>query len=373
MTVAVPPAAATPDLFQPPTSVLPPMKTLSTIPPEELEQYLAYLRAIYIPEVQASRRIRPKLKRPSKASLSDPPAVAAIREDAFERAHALRWLTACLSRIPTEDSVANALLQSAAALLAVCAGAASAGAFTRTFAFGDVRIEITDAPLENADFGTVGMQTWGGACVLSEMVVDEPARFFPSSVAATRPIRVLELGAGTGLVSLTIARLMESITAASVEVIASDSHPAVMANLRKNIAANFDANASAIRAAFLDWAAVATAPPWELLDLDSAFDAPFDLIVGADIVYEAEHARWLHACAAKFLTRGGQFHLVIPLRNGFDAEAASIESVFCTMHQQRGLHIACKETIVCADTSSGQGSFDGELEYWHFIIERDNV
>jgi hypothetical protein len=105
------------------------------------------------------------------------------------------------------------LVQSAAALLAICAGAASAGTRTRTYVFGSVRVQLTDVALRNDDFGSVGAQTWGSACVLAEMIAEEPARFgFELGGTGEKAVRVLELGAGTGLVSLTIGKkILESL------------------------------------------------------------------------------------------------------------------------------------------------------------------
>jgi predicted nicotinamide N-methyase len=359
MTVTILPSTPEAAPLQPPTLVLPPVKSLATIELAELERCLAYLHAIYIPEVQSSRRVRPKLKT-LQCSILNGAAFDALRSDSFERSHALRWLTACISRTPADDFASEVLLQSAAALLAACAGTASAGTVRRTFAFGDVLVDIADGPLENADFGTVGMQTWGAACVLAEMFVDDPARFLGTS-QLSRPIRVLELGAGTGLVSLTIAKLLSD----AADVFASDNNPSALANLHNNIASNFSA-ASHVRALPLNWAAIAEAPLAEPLQLDSALEEPFDLIVGADIVYEAEHARWLHACVARLLGTNARFHLVIPLRQGFDAEAVSVEDIFRCPPGQRGLGIVHKETIVCEDISMRAVR---ELEYWHFVIE----
>jgi hypothetical protein len=280
-----------------PTARLPPIKTLNTAPIELLHEALQYLQTIYNPEIRTSRRINhgsaPRTSTEPiydydydyDAGSNDDKAVGDIRTDAFEHAYAVRWLTALVAQTTLRSDVdtdadANAddtvqpdllepLIQSAAALLAVCAGAASAGTRTRTYVLCGVRVQLTDVALRNDDFGSVGAQTWGSACVLAEMIAEAPARFGlwcgdgdgqrgASSLLSDgrRPcvgasaIRVLELGAGTGLVSLTIGKVLEAAAGSPsssccccetcrVEIVASDFYSRALENLRLNIQRNF--------------------------------------------------------------------------------------------------------------------------------------
>ncbi|KAI0251189.1 hypothetical protein BJV78DRAFT_1347134 [Lactifluus subvellereus] len=373
----------------PPTAQLPPIKTLKTVPVGQLQEAIQYLKCVYNPEIRSSRRITvahgplPSPERPrararraasheSNAGPGDSinnKAVEAIRADAFEHAYAMRWLTALVSQttnlqddhdhdhdhdhdVDGADADADAdrnnaplllepLVQSAAALLAMCAGPASAGTRTRTYVLAGVRVQLTDVALRNDDFGSVGAQTWGSACVLAEMIAEAPSRFglcdgggggphrsASAGAGAAMVLRVLELGAGTGLVSLTAGN-----------IVASDFHPLALENLRSNIENNnnsFSSSDSAAAAAaatrgdvsisahFLDWEEAAD--PAHVLG--APFDAPFDEAFGADVVYEPDHAAWINACLKRLLRLTGRFHLVIPLREGFARELASVERVF---------------------------------------------
>jgi hypothetical protein len=74
------------------------------------------------------------------------------------------------------------LVEEAAAILAMCAGTASAGVITRQFVFdraeeATITVGLTDVPLDNQDYGSVGAQTWGGACIMAEMIVENPLAF----------------------------------------------------------------------------------------------------------------------------------------------------------------------------------------------------
>ncbi|KAG1811984.1 hypothetical protein EV424DRAFT_1349456 [Suillus variegatus] len=86
---------------------------------------------------------------------------------------------------------------------------AAAGIITHNFIFGSIdeqrRVEaqLTDIPLDNDDYGSVGVQTWGAASVLAEMILEDPERF--------GLLNVLELGAGTGLINLVVMKLLDAL------------------------------------------------------------------------------------------------------------------------------------------------------------------
>jgi hypothetical protein len=437
----------------PPTARLPPIKTLNGVPLELLHEAIQYLQIVYNPEIHSSRRIfidnnnhgsipAPRMTPTGgRRPIHDKPVMESIRVDAFEQAYVVRWLTALVAQKTTlhdddddddendyvydhdrhdQNIAANleSLVQSAAALLAICAGAASAGTRTRTYAFCGVRVQLTDLALRNDDFGSVGAQTWGSACVLAEMIAEAPARFGlygggtcsangthrndNTSVfchggadggggqrrgGGAAAIRVLELGAGTGLVTLTIARILETTRTCGsrrrAEIVASDFYPPALENLRLNIQRNFastkrdhdhDSDSAApsghdlsISAHFLNWEEAA-APARAL---GSPFDVPFDEVFGADIVYELEHAAWINACLRRFLGLTGRFHLVIPLREGFARESAAIERVFPPVEDMHRvmevgptLCMTQREDITCEGPDG-----KGEVEYVHYTIQ----
>ena len=405
------------------TARLPPIKTLNNTSVGLLHEAIQYIQNVYNPEIRSSRRINydsaPRRMQlvagpsTSDARTSDDEAMESIRADTFEHAYAVRWLTALVAQKTTlrcDDDVADAnktddevdraspldpevetLVQSAAAMLAVCAGAASAGTRTRTYVLCGVRVQLTDVALRNDDFASVGAQTWGSACVLAEMIAEAPARFglccmghdlFYRGGGTSVGTRVLELGAGTGLVSLTIGRILEKSHERDSQrggvIVASDFHPTALENLRLNIQRNFhleeDGTDSepghnlSISAHFLDWEDAADLRR----TLQVPFDEPFDEVFGADIVYELEHAMWIKACLTRVLRLTGRFHLVIPLRERFARESATVERVFphaedmhAVMEAGPTLCITQKEGITCEAWPDGKG----EVEYVHYTIQ----
>lgn len=165
----------------------------------------------------------------------------------------------------------------------------------------------------------VGLQSWGSSILLARMIALDPHAF------GVRPGgRTLELGAGTGLLSLVWAKMSDRLLADATTpqddkrsvVLATDFHPGVLENLRKNVADNEaaaeDAVASdrtcALSVHKLDWSAVHASRSHSLqfknsLVMPAPFDQPFEMILAADCIYGPEHALWLRSCCEQFLTR----------------------------------------------------------------------
>ena len=386
----------------PPTGYLPPIKDIGIHPLKSLNDALYYLRRIYNPEVRGSRRRRP-LDKKNASSFTE---LDTLRTDLFERSYAIKWLTALISQLGNENSDSDPLpsviqhphrpstedlLQNAASLLAICAGTASAGVIVRQFVFENgneeeenidnlINVDLVDVPLDNHDYGSVGAQTWGGACIMAEMIVDHPRQFgfhHQHHAESSTTFRCLELGAGTGLVSLTVTKMMiqksmKKQNSTKLEVVATDYYPSVLTNLERNIYSNFpesppSASVRIITRA-LDWSTFSSQTKH-----DPVFETPFDLILGADIIYESQHALWIKSCLTKLLRKPSSttpsdisptFHLVIPLRATHIIESNTIEQVFPLNNQySTELVINHKEIIIC-DAESGREGEDVEYAYY---------
>jgi len=325
----------------PPTSFLPPIKQIQGVPVDTLSKHVAFLENIFTPYVRGS----------GLAKTPEEDAKDQLRADDFERSYSVRWLTAIISSSEfwQEENINekyDSVLQQASRLLALFSGPSTTSSLTRRFVFpvGSIpddlssdtpsralEVVLQDISIDSQDFSSVGNQTWGGSCVLAETVAKNPTDFL-SSAFHRQSIKVLELGAGTGLVSIVVAKLLRLCPSVPASVIATDFHPSVLSNLEMNVRMNFSAEPHPILCVQpLDWSSP-----------DRTGDGGinhFDLILGADIIYEADHARWIKGCVERYLIKPADedlvnqpaFHLIIPLRRTHQMESVSVEKVFGTV------------------------------------------
>ncbi|KAJ2924356.1 hypothetical protein H1R20_g12747, partial [Candolleomyces eurysporus] len=264
---------------------------------------------------------------------SDEDARELLRADPFERAFAIKWLTGFISRAEIwvaeeeEDSVEGLLrsdlLEASSTILSAFTGDDDEAEvdITRTFAFStgqgeahspNIHVELNDAPISSEDHTSVGLQSWGSCilfaeklCTSREVYLSDPRPF--GGVNMRKPLRILELGAGTGMLSIVTAKLLQGERMQpQPEIIATDYHPDVLANLRKNINTNFSSSSMPIEVEVLDW---------ELPETDRPpFNERFDIILAADVVYHPEHAKWIEACVSKLLHKHGVFWMFMAIR-----------------------------------------------------------
>ncbi|RFU81712.1 hypothetical protein TARUN_497 [Trichoderma arundinaceum] len=260
--------------------------------------------------------------------------------DPLERDFAVRWLTGFVGQaweFSLSDETRDNLVDAACSLLSHlttteddCNTPEADPGMTRRFQFstGDSTekfvVDLYDTPMQTGEDHTdVGLQTWGASIALSNMFCKAPMNFDLTPSTLDSSTRIIELGAGTGLVSLVLATLLPSITDSLPTIIATDYHPAVLKNLERNATSHGSkAELTApVQVTHLDWNAPTRQPPLDILA---------DIVVAADVVYAVEHARWLRHCTAHILAPDGVFWLMISIRpNGkFAGVGDSIEAIF---------------------------------------------
>ncbi|KAI0095165.1 putative methyltransferase-domain-containing protein [Irpex rosettiformis] len=352
-----------------PTASLPPLARLSSYPTEQIERALVNLRNIYascsLPPLSTS------VAAFGKHDIHDVPVpdsgyasaeededgeyedagengkdqgfdIDILRSDPFEREFTIRWLTMFAARSDSwmydsgaeeEEGIRTQLVDDAASLLASFAGGEDEeDALTRTFIFptfdgngignGNIHVELNDAPLLSQDHTSVGLQSWGSSIVFAERMCTNPSAF---GLIPPHHLRLLELGAGTGMLSIAAAKLWTR-QSGSVDIVATDYHPQVLDNLRSNVEVNFSSY-SPVTVTPLDW----QAPVY-----DAPLHKPFDVILAADVIYHPNHARWIKTCVEHLLRRpaslheGGTFWLIIPVRSTgrHEGMADTVEAVF---------------------------------------------
>ncbi|KAF8736855.1 hypothetical protein AX14_013787 [Amanita brunnescens Koide BX004] len=328
--------------------------------------------------------------------MQDQNALSVLRADPFERAYALKWLTGFVGRsdiwlsyFSSEDDELERteVVEEAAKLISAFSDGVLSfspltgdkinndetdGSIVRSFSFlipaprglgpaktqpakSDIIVRLNDAPLSSSDHTSVGLQSWGSSIILAERLCADPAAFSilpktPKPAADAKPLRVLELGAGTGLLSITASKIAVRHSA-RMTIAATDYHPHVLTNLASNVAANANASSSSASSSRdrVPTSAMASISvhkfDWEHPDYRSPpFDAPFDIILAADVVYHPLHAAWIKSCVEELLLKpglgskqrgenegdGGVFWLMIPIRTTGRHEGMhrTVESVF---------------------------------------------
>jgi predicted nicotinamide N-methyase len=338
----------------PPTVNLPPLNRLSNYSLIQVLDALTNLRVLYFPSpLVESLRLRNNSK-PYTQSLCDSPApdsgyasaeededgtssnfdgrneaLELLRTDEFERAFTIKWLIGFTARsdawIPSspepESERYACAVDEAASLLGLFTGSESEQAITRSFSFPapggrPVEVELNDAPLLDEDHTSVGLQSWASSILLAERLCANPGKYSLDVTTRRAGLRVLELGAGTGLLSITVARILArgQVRTRPPFIAATDFHPDVLANLQRNVDSNDDTQGILVRE--LDWSQpnLSIAP----------FDRPFDVILAADVIYEPSHASWIANCVTKLLARpAGVLWMIIALRSGGRHEGLS--------------------------------------------------
>lgn len=125
-------------------------------------------------------------------------------------------------------------------------------------------------------FGTTGLRTWEAALHMGQFLCQNP------HLVAQK--RVLELGAGTGYLSILCANYLES-----AHVIATDGSEDVVAALPENFFLNGLQDSSSIQPMELKWGHALLGTE------DSRWNEgrPLDVIIGADITYDQSVIPWL--------------------------------------------------------------------------------
>ncbi|GAB7329388.1 hypothetical protein MBLNU13_g01172t1 [Cladosporium sp. NU13] len=342
-----------PCLPLPPSSSLPHIRSLASASEEQITTALRALQELYCPLRLPKFIPCPSLRKPLAFPVSTPylvdsgyasrdeehddvqiaiaeEATTALCADPFERTFATRWLTSLISRIHEigfDEQTTDRIIDDAAFILSCFADSSEDEALTRDFAFpmaigAVVNISLNDAPLSGVDHTDVGLQSWGASVVLSSMLCAAPDRFSLTPQALPNAPKVLELGAGTGLVSLTLAKLLPELAITGADLTATDYHPAVLENCNANIMTNFGPNdrvRAPLNTMLLDW----SKPPDHL-------HSTVDFLVASDVVYAPEHATWLRDCAAHLLKPDGVFWLMVTVRQSgkFEGIPDTAEAAF---------------------------------------------
>ncbi|KAJ5779967.1 Vacuolar protein sorting-associated VPS28 [Penicillium paradoxum] len=245
-----------------------------------------------------------------------------VKGPAVQPAGVTRYLTSIiaspLSWLDT-DELREAIWDSAAARLSERSGRTAMPAMSRIFniptSSGEEYTLTLHEPSLTAD--NLGMKTWVSSYLLSRRLhnLESPPALVPSASTGPstynpqKPLRALELGAGTGLVGLSFAALHGK----SATIHLTDL-PEIVPNLAHNAALNVELltrTGATVTTGLLDWS-VSPSP------LPTA-EERFDVILAADPLYSPKHPKWLVDTIKPWLSHGLDARVVteMPLRDAY--------------------------------------------------------
>ena len=175
----------------------------------------------------------------------------------------------------------------------------------------------------------LGLKTWASSFVLARSWHTLRHRL-PLVFEKDEDAKILELGAGTGLVGIAAAAVL------GANVLLTDL-PEIVPNLDRNIESNkttIESRNGSARAAILDWTVpekIIYAENAEITRRRSLIaeeqSSTYPLIVAADPIYSKEQPAWLVQTIDCHLARGSDARVVIqlPIREAYAAERADLK------------------------------------------------
>lgn len=315
------------------TSTIPTYQVQSSFPRADAENPSTSFPVLDLPQLYRKPSAQTLLAAIALLAV-DPPSwtgdakPSAISEDGIP-SYLTRIISSPLAWIES-DSDKEAVWESASKRLAERSGRTALPSVSRTFSIpvDDPRSTIDIKLHEPSLTGdNLGHKTWVASYLLAKRLPDLLPRHFPAITRSTltdpnpqnphpnpnpnpdpdptpRRPRILELGAGTGLVGIAASALFQTTTHLT-------DLPAILPNLTHNIASNahLTAGGSTVTAAPLDWSDFSSSS--SLTDKNHHGSGngnerppshhPFDLILASDSLYAPQHPSWLTDVIGAFL------------------------------------------------------------------------
>ncbi|KAH7319137.1 putative methyltransferase-domain-containing protein [Rhexocercosporidium sp. MPI-PUGE-AT-0058] len=234
------------------------------------------------------------------------------------------------------DDQKEKLITEASSRMSERCGRSAAGEMTRTWvipkslALPEIRFDIREPPLTGDQ---IGLKTWGTSYVLAKRLEFIGSEYLGPIINDATPSnhpKILELGAGTGLVGMAAAAVWKSRVLLTDLV---DIQENMMFNINKNLSTVSDLGGR-ISGEVLDWTKAREALP-------SLRCKEFEIVIAADPMYDHEHPELVAKMVKMFLKEGTESRalVAIPLRDAHTKRlalhfATILENTgFCVVHQ----------------------------------------
>ncbi|KAK7538559.1 putative methyltransferase-domain-containing protein [Phyllosticta citribraziliensis] len=219
---------------------------------------------------------------------------------------------------PEEDEISDNLMSALSLLLSSNLPSESASAQAKSYVSYDFGHERTVTLLESRSIisssGTTGLRTWEAALHLGAFLTTEAGSQW------IRGKRILELGAGTGLVSILCAKHVDASRATI-----TDGDEGVVDSIKTNVFLNGLDTAADTESIVLRWGR-SCALRDSLYYEDEGQQNQYDVVLGADVTYDKTVIPALVATLADMLQRQPSLNILIAatIRNEETFEAFSV-------------------------------------------------
>ena len=305
-----------------------------------------------------SEHIFVDVRQPDQKAKDAYPIFENIQEfaDQFETQFTHRWLLN-VNRIDWSESsfdeeLIEDILSESSRLVAVLSGQSASGGIRKVYHFPQsfttrshdpISITIREAAIVE---DSLGGRTWSAAPLLADFLLSQ------INNDPINQLNILELGAGTGLTGLTMAKALQNI-GKKVNVHLTDYNENVLNNLMVNARLNKAERSSVKVKVFpLDWS---EAQSNLMLETNNDLRNTYDCLLCADCVYEPQHAELIHAVASRLLTKkrsissrpslSGKMFVLTPQRANLQNETEALyrffpQSDIISQHKEKGeLHL----------------------------------
>lgn len=180
---------------------------------------------------------------------------------------------------PEEDEISDEISASLAQYMAQPLPSGSAAAQQKSYVTytapssdpNSPRVTVLEAPSLLASSGTTGFRTWEAALFLAAYLSSSGRNHLVTGK------NVLELGAGTGFLSILCAKHL-----GAQRVLATDGSQEVISDLKSNIQLNEVKGGALIQTAILQWGHALIGGVADCREKESSYD----LVLGADVTYD---------------------------------------------------------------------------------------
>ncbi|PVH81526.1 hypothetical protein DL98DRAFT_458101 [Cadophora sp. DSE1049] len=261
----------------------------------------------------------------------------------------------------TVDDQKEKLIKEASSRMSERCGRSAAGEMTRTWiipkslSLPEIRFSIREPPLTGDQ---IGLKTWGTSYVLAKRLEYIGTEYLGPIINSQTPSnhpKILELGAGTGLVGMAAAAVWKSsVLLTDLE----DIQENLIFNINKNLSTVSDLDGW-IAGDVLDW----TKPQDALPSLQSK---KFEIVIAADPMYDDEHPELVANMVKRFLEEGAESRalVAIPLR---DAHTKRMARHFSTILENTGFCVVYQDLEACKDDWTSAEEVQVQWTIWRRI------